>query len=130
LTDRSITAANAVSRVENLEFLTDVVPKTTTFKQAKQRQHLALREAQTGLLGASAASAAAAQLGQRTLDAAGKVVVPVLPAAAAPAPAPGMDIMDVVEGGGGDVAAAAAAARRDDDGEDEEEEGSGDEEMS
>ncbi|KAF1821362.1 uncharacterized protein K489DRAFT_305856, partial [Dissoconium aciculare CBS 342.82] len=30
--------ANAVSRVENLEFLTDVVPKTTTFKQAKQRQ--------------------------------------------------------------------------------------------
>jgi hypothetical protein len=128
LTDRSIIAANAVSRVENLEFLTDVVPKTTTFKQAKQRQHLAMREAQTGLLGASAASAAAAQLGQRTLDAAGKVVVPVLPAVAAPAPAPGMDIMDVVEGGGGDVAA--AAARRNDDGEDEEEEGSGDEEMS
>lgn len=34
LTDRS---ANAVARVENLEFLTDVVPKTMTFKQAKQK---------------------------------------------------------------------------------------------
>ncbi|CAK4030389.1 chromatin accessibility complex 1-like [Lecanosticta acicola] len=29
--------ANAVARVENLEFLSDVVPKTTTFKQHKQK---------------------------------------------------------------------------------------------
>jgi hypothetical protein len=30
--------ANAVARVENLEFLSDVVPKTTTYKQVKQKQ--------------------------------------------------------------------------------------------
>lgn len=30
--------ANAVARVENLEFLTDVVPKTVSFKQFKQKQ--------------------------------------------------------------------------------------------
>lgn len=38
--------ANAVSRVENLEFLADVVPKTTTYKQhkQKQRQQQALQE--------------------------------------------------------------------------------------
>ncbi|KAM0716938.1 hypothetical protein Q7P37_006790 [Cladosporium fusiforme] len=30
--------ANAVARVENLEFLTDVVPKTQSFKQVKQKQ--------------------------------------------------------------------------------------------
>lgn len=30
--------ANAVARVENLEFLSDVVPKTQTFKQYKQKQ--------------------------------------------------------------------------------------------
>ena len=30
--------ANAVARVENLEFLTDVVPKTQTFKQYKAKQ--------------------------------------------------------------------------------------------
>jgi hypothetical protein len=30
--------ANAVARVENLEFLTDVVPKTQTYKQVKQKQ--------------------------------------------------------------------------------------------
>ncbi|EMC91986.1 hypothetical protein BAUCODRAFT_39142 [Baudoinia panamericana UAMH 10762] len=30
--------ANAVARVENLEFLTDVVPKSMTYKQAQQRQ--------------------------------------------------------------------------------------------
>jgi DNA polymerase epsilon subunit 4 len=33
-----ILAANAVARVENLEFLTDVVPKTQTYKQVKQKQ--------------------------------------------------------------------------------------------
>ena len=31
-------AANAVARVENLEFLTDVVPKTVPYKQVKQKQ--------------------------------------------------------------------------------------------
>lgn len=30
--------ANAVARVENLEFLTDVVPKTVTYKTFKQKQ--------------------------------------------------------------------------------------------
>ena len=30
--------ANAVARVENLEFLTDVVPKTVPYKQIKQKQ--------------------------------------------------------------------------------------------
>ncbi|KAK4900622.1 hypothetical protein LTR27_002338 [Elasticomyces elasticus] len=30
--------ANAVARVENLEFLADVVPKTTTYKAVKQKQ--------------------------------------------------------------------------------------------
>lgn len=30
--------ANAVSRVENLEFLADVVPKTTTYRAYKQKQ--------------------------------------------------------------------------------------------
>ena len=30
--------ANAVARVENLEFLTDVVPKTTTYRKVKQKQ--------------------------------------------------------------------------------------------
>ncbi|KAF2488127.1 histone-fold-containing protein, partial [Neohortaea acidophila] len=30
--------ANAVARAENLEFLTDVVPKTMTWKQYKQKQ--------------------------------------------------------------------------------------------
>jgi hypothetical protein len=83
--------ANAVSRVENLEFLTDVVPKTMSFKQAKQKQAQALREANIGL--------GVAQ-GQRTLDghmgAGGgpHVVVPVVPAH--------LDIMDVVEGNGGE----------------------------
>ncbi|KAK3113782.1 hypothetical protein LTR53_008589 [Teratosphaeriaceae sp. CCFEE 6253] len=30
--------ANAVARVENLEFLSDVVPKTATYKQVKEKQ--------------------------------------------------------------------------------------------
>ena len=30
--------ANAVARVENLEFLSDVVPRTMTYKQFKQKQ--------------------------------------------------------------------------------------------
>ncbi|QIW99750.1 hypothetical protein AMS68_005268 [Peltaster fructicola] len=35
---RDIVPAHAVARVENLEFLADVVPKTTTYKQFKQKQ--------------------------------------------------------------------------------------------
>lgn len=50
-------AANAVARVENLEFLTDVVPKTQTYKQVKQKQ---TKE--------PAAKANGATNGQRTLD--------------------------------------------------------------
>lgn len=34
----TLCTANAVARVENLEFLTDVVPKTQTYKQVKQKQ--------------------------------------------------------------------------------------------
>ena len=43
--------ANAVSRVENLEFLADVVPKTTTYKahKQKQRQQDVLQEDGSGL---------------------------------------------------------------------------------
>ena len=33
-----VCVANAVARVENLEFLTDVVPKTVPYKQLKQKQ--------------------------------------------------------------------------------------------
>jgi hypothetical protein len=83
--------ANAVSRVENLEFLTDVVPKTMSFKQAKQKQTQALRDATMGL---------GALPGQRTLDGhmgaggGAHVGVPVVPAH--------LDIMDVVEGNGGE----------------------------
>lgn len=49
--------ANAVARVENLEFLTDVVPKTQTYKQVKQKQ---TKE--------PAARANGVANGQRTLD--------------------------------------------------------------
>lgn len=47
--------ANAVARVENLEFLSDVVPRTMTYKQFKQKQ-------------AAKPEAAAHQNGQGTLD--------------------------------------------------------------
>ncbi|KAK4494951.1 hypothetical protein PRZ48_014307 [Zasmidium cellare] len=47
--------ANAVARVENLEFLSDVVPRTVTYKQHKQKQ-------------AKEASNPAAANGQSTLD--------------------------------------------------------------
>lgn len=50
-------AANAVARVENLEFLTDVVPKTQSYKQVKQKQ-----------ANQSAAKANGATNGQKTLD--------------------------------------------------------------
>lgn len=51
--------ANAVARVENLEFLTDVVPKTMTFKQFKQKQAKDAANPQTN---------GAAANGQGTLD--------------------------------------------------------------
>jgi hypothetical protein len=54
----NISTANAVARVENLEFLTDVVPKTQTYKQVKAK--MAARE--------SAAKANGVANGQRTLD--------------------------------------------------------------
>ncbi|OQO00194.1 hypothetical protein B0A48_13981 [Cryoendolithus antarcticus] len=49
--------ANAVARVENLEFLSDVVPKTQTYKQYKAKKDVA------------APKVAAAANGQHTLDA-------------------------------------------------------------
>lgn len=49
--------ANAVARVENLEFLENVVPRTTTFKQFKQKQ---VKDVLTAANGAPA--------GQGTLD--------------------------------------------------------------
>lgn len=48
--------ANAVSRVENLEFLSDVVPRTTTLKQHKQK------------VAKEAAAAPATSNGQATID--------------------------------------------------------------
>ena len=50
----NISTANAVARVENLEFLTDVVPKTQTYKQVKAKM--------------AAKEPAAKANGQRTLD--------------------------------------------------------------
>nr|OQO24137.1 hypothetical protein B0A51_07560 [Rachicladosporium sp. CCFEE 5018] len=49
--------ANAVARVENLEFLSDVVPKTQTYKQYKAKKD------------AAAPKVAASANGQHTLDA-------------------------------------------------------------
>lgn len=54
--------ANAVARVENLEFLSDVVPKTQTMRSVRQKQAAGGRDALGGNIGA----------GQRTLD--GKVI--------------------------------------------------------
>ena len=49
--------ATAVARIDNLEFLSDVIPKTTTFKQFKEKK---AREAANGTL---------VESGQMTLDA-------------------------------------------------------------
>lgn len=49
--------ATAVSRIDNLEFLSDVIPKTTTYRQFKEKR---AREA--------AQEAAAMEKGQRTLN--------------------------------------------------------------
>ena len=54
----NISTANAVARVENLEFLTDVVPKTQTYKQVKAK--MAAKE--------PTAKANGVANGQRTLD--------------------------------------------------------------
>lgn len=54
--------ANAIARVENLEFLSDVVPRTMTMKQFKQKM---AKEAQ------SAAAAAAAAASNSSTSAAG-----------------------------------------------------------
>jgi len=51
--------ANAVARVENLEFLTDVVPRTTTYKRFKQKQAKG---------GPSAEQSNGRAVGQGTLD--------------------------------------------------------------
>ncbi|KAL9622112.1 MAG: hypothetical protein Q9160_003455 [Pyrenula sp. 1 TL-2023] len=50
--------ANAVSRIDNLEFLADVIPRTTTYRQVKERR---ARDA-------AANQAAAVEAGQMTLD--------------------------------------------------------------
>lgn len=51
-----LSLATAVSRIDNLEFLADVIPKTTTYKQFKEKR---AREA---------AREAAMEKGQRTLN--------------------------------------------------------------
>lgn len=53
--------ATAVSRIDNLEFLADVIPKTTTYRQYKEKR---AREV--------AQDAPATEKGQRTLDSAVK----------------------------------------------------------
>ena len=55
-----LSRAAAVARIDNLEFLADVIPKTTTYRQFKERK--ARDEAE------AAAAAAAAQSGQTTLQ--------------------------------------------------------------
>jgi len=48
--------ATAVARIDNLDFLSDVIPKTTTYKQFKEKK---AREARNG---------SAVEVGQMTLD--------------------------------------------------------------
>ncbi|WPH04695.1 Hypothetical protein R9X50_00758800 [Acrodontium crateriforme] len=66
--------ANAVARVENLEFLSDVVPKTTTYKQYKQKQ---AKEAAIAAAGGAKPTNGAAH-DQGTLDR--HMAIPVVPA--------------------------------------------------
>lgn len=98
--------ANAVARVENLEFLSDVVPKTQTMRSVRQKQQQG-----GGGLGVGA--------GQRTLD--GKVI--------------GGDTNNEVEGGEDGEGQAVNGAREGEgedkmDVDDEEADGDGDEAMS
>ncbi len=51
-----IQIANAVARIDNLEFLSDVIPRTVTYKQYKEKK---AKEAANGL---------SIELGQTTLD--------------------------------------------------------------
>lgn len=88
--------ANAVSRVENLEFLADVVPKTTTYKAHKQKQRQQPQQqpsdAQPNGPGPDSHAHPEVQIPvagprQGTLTADGRVVMPQQPAQA-PAPPP------------------------------------------
>lgn len=79
-----------MARVENLEFLSDVVPKTTTYKQLKQKQ-ASLNNAVGGLAN-----------GQSTLDshvdgAGPGTSSPVVEVPAADGPTHSLDAMDVDE---------------------------------
>jgi DNA-directed RNA polymerase I subunit RPA43 len=56
-----LSIATAVSRIDNLEFLADVIPKTTTYKQFKEKRakeaarEAAMEKGQTALNGNNAA---------------------------------------------------------------------------
>ena len=80
--------ANAVSRVENLEFLADVVPKTTTYKAHRQKQRqqptLQAEDGNTFVPGADSHAHPEVQIPagesrQGTLTADGRVVMPAQP---------------------------------------------------
>ncbi|KAK5289114.1 hypothetical protein LTR16_003081 [Cryomyces antarcticus] len=57
--------ANAVARIDNLEFLSDVVPKTMTFKALKEKE---AKEGKTGGNMNGVAGRGGSMNGQRTLD--------------------------------------------------------------
>jgi hypothetical protein len=88
--------ANAVSRVENLEFLADVVPKTTTYRAHKQKQRqqdVMAEEGGAHTLGPRPDSHAhpevqipAMEPRQGTLTADGRVVMPPQPLRPPPPP--------------------------------------------
>ncbi|KAK5160715.1 hypothetical protein LTS14_001728 [Recurvomyces mirabilis] len=87
--------ANAVARVENLEFLADVVPKTTTFKAFKQRQAKDVTNTTTATEGEANGELAN---GQGTLDGhmnAGKGVVSAGEEQAVNGASAGHEAMDV-----------------------------------
>jgi hypothetical protein len=87
--------ANAVSRVENLEFLADVVPKTTTYRahKQKQRQQPPPEPIEVASNGPGSGSRAhpevqipAQDSRQGTLTADGRVMMPVQPVRPPPPP--------------------------------------------
>lgn len=57
--------ANAVARIDNLDFLADVIPKTTTYKQFKEKRER--EEASAAAAASGAATAAVVPPGQTTL---------------------------------------------------------------
>lgn len=65
----SLCAASAISRLDNLEFLTDVVPRTMTYKQFKDRKAAKGASAQSTDITTAGNSGEKAELtnGQRTL---------------------------------------------------------------